>query len=61
MLNQNQHYICWNYLSINPSIFMYDYDYYKKRIDIHPEEFMKKVFHPRRLAYYLEMGYDLFD
>ena len=33
----------------------------KKRMDIHREELMKNVFHPRRLAYYLELGYDMFD
>ena len=37
-------------LSMNPNIFCCDYDYYKKRIDIHREELMKKVFHPRRLS-----------
>ena len=46
MSKQNQHYICWEYLSINPSIFMYDYDYHKKRMDVHREELMKKTFHP---------------
>ena len=53
--------IDWYELSGNPGIFMFDYDFYKKRMDIHREELMKKVFHPRRLAYYLEMGYDFFD
>ena len=37
-------------LSMNPNIFCCDYDYYKKRIDIHREELMKKVFHPRHLS-----------
>ena len=46
MSKQNQHYICWEYLSINPNISMYDYDYYKKRMDVHREELMKKTFHP---------------
>ena len=45
----------------NPNIFCCDYDYYKKRMDIHREELMKKVFHPRRLSHYLELGYDMFD
>ena len=46
----------------NPNIFGCDYDYYKKRMDIHREELMKNVFHPRRLANYLELGYgDMFD
>ena len=31
-------------------------------MDIHREELMKKVFHPRRLTYYLEIGYNgIFD
>ena len=61
MLEKNQDKIDWKKLSNNPNIFCCDYDYYKKRMDIHREELMKKVFHPRRLAYYLELGYELFD
>ena len=61
LLEQNQDKIDWCYLSYNPNIFCCDYDYYKKRMDIHREELMMKVFHPRRLAYYLELGYDMFD
>ena len=60
LLEQNQDKIDWKGLSANPSIFCWDYDYYKKRMDIHREELMKNVFHPRRLAYYLELGYDMF-
>ena len=61
LLEQNQDKIHWRALFENPSIFCCDYDYYKKRMDIHREELMKKVFHPRRLAYYLEIDYDMFD
>ena len=61
LLEQNQDKINWERLFINPNIFCCDYDYYKKRMDIHREELMKKVLHPRRLAYYLELGYDMFD
>ena len=61
ILEKNIDKIDWRALSFNSSIFIYDYDFYKKRMDVHREELMKKVFHPRRLAYYLEMGYDFFD
>ena len=62
ILEKNQDEIDWEVLCKSPNIFCCDYDYYKKRMDIHREELMKKVFHPRRLAYYLELGYDgLFD
>ena len=61
LLEQNQDKINWRDLSENPNICCCDYDYYKKRMDIHREGLMKKVFHPRRLAYYLELGYDMFD
>ena len=43
-------------LSMNPNIFCCDYDYYKKRMDIHREELMKKVFHPRRLSGPVQSG-----
>ena len=36
-------------------IYTYDYDYYKKRMDLYREELMKKVFHPSRLIHYLEI------
>ena len=61
ILEKNQHNIYWKVLCKNPNICCCDYDYYKKRMDIHREELMKKVFHPRRLAYYLELEYDMFD
>ena len=61
ILEQNLDKIFWNDMSRNLNIFVCDYHYYKKRMDIHREELMKNVFHPRRLAYYLEKGYDFFD
>ena len=61
ILEKNQDKIDWRALCGNPNICCCEYDYYKKRMDIHREELMKKVFHPRRLTYYLELGYDLFD
>ena len=61
ILEKNQDKIDWKILSGNPNIFCCDYDYYKKRMDIYREELMKKVFHPNRLIYYLEIGYDFAD
>ena len=61
ILEKNQHEIHWNVLCDSPNIFCCDYDYYKKRMDIHREELMKAVFHPKRLKRSLELGYDLFD
>ena len=61
LLAENRDKIVWESVYANPNIFRCDYDYYKKRMDIHREELMKNVFHPRRLANYLELGYDMFD
>ena len=61
LLEKNQDKIDWFTLSSNPGIFICDYHFYKKHMDIHREELMKKVFHPRHLSYYLDNGYDSFD
>ena len=61
ILEKNQDKIDWKMFSKNPNIFCFDYDYYKKRMDIHREKLMKKVFHPNRLIYYLAQGYDFAD
>ena len=61
LLQQNQDHIVWFNLSSNPNIFCCDYDYYKKRMDVHREELMKVIFHPKRLRRSLELGYDLFN
>ena len=36
------------------SIFICDYVFHKERMDLLREELMKKVFHPKRLQYYLD-------
>ena len=61
LLEKNKNKICFYNLSYNPNIFTWDYEYYKKRMDIHREELMKKVFHPTRLYRYLEVDRDLFE
>ena len=57
LLEKNQDKISYYYLGKNTNIYTIDYKYCKERMDIHREELMKKVFHPRRLSRYLEMGY----
>ena len=44
-------------LLCNPSIFRCDYVFHKERMDVLREE---KVFHPKRLQYYLDLDYDNF-
>ena len=58
LLEKNQDKVNFHGLTRNKSIYTYDYEYYRKRMDLYREELMKKVFHPRRLTYYLEIGYD---
>ena len=61
LLKENQKYIDWGKISANPSIFQWDYTFYRERMDVHREELMKAVFHPKRLKRSLELGYNLFD
>ena len=51
----------WLPLCTNPSIFQFDYTFYRERMNVHREELMKAAFHPKRLKRSLELGYDLFD
>ena len=61
LLEEKQDRIHWPPLFTNPSIFQWDYTFYRKRMDTHREELMKAVFHPKRLKRSLELGYNLFD
>ena len=61
ILEKHQDKIIWCELSRNPNIFTLDYDWLKKRMDILREELMVKVWHPSRIARYLEQGMDLED
>ena len=58
--NQDKINSSW-FLSSNPSIFQWDYTFYRERMDVHREELMKALYHPRRLKRSLELGYDLFS
>ena len=61
MLEKNQDKVSFRELSRNPNIYTYDYNYYRKRMDLYREELMEKLFHPSRLIHYLEIGYDFAD
>ena len=61
LLKKRQDKIDWIEMSANPSIFTFDYFFYKKRMNVHQEELMKQVFHPKRLFHYLNLGYDGFE
>ena len=61
LLEANQTRFFWLPFSKNPAIFQCDYTFYRQRMDLHREELMKAVFHPKRLKRSLELGYDLFD
>ena len=61
LLKANFDKINWYRISKNPSIFQCDYTFHRKRMDVHREELMKAVFHPKRLKCSLELGCNLFD
>ena len=60
-LEKNQDKISWDYLCKNEGINELNYKFLKERMDIIREDLMKAVYHPKRLGYYLELGYDIFD
>ena len=59
ILKENQDKINWYYLSENPSIFEYNYKYLYDKCSIYREELFQKIFHPKRVLSYLELGYNL--
>ena len=61
ILENNQHKIDWSKLSQNKGTYELNYKFLKERMDIIREDLMKAVYHPKRLGYYLELGYDIFD
>ena len=62
ILEKNLDKINWGWLSINEGINELNYKYLKERMDILREDLMKAVYHPKRLEYYLNLGYDdIFD
>ena len=61
LLEKNQDKIDWHYLSMNKGYYGLNYKFLKERMDIIREDLMKAVYHPKRLEYYLNLGYDIFD
>ena len=54
LLTANQDKLDWIRLSSNPAIFTYDYDHMREtKKDLH-EALMQELFHPHRIAKYLE-------
>jgi hypothetical protein len=50
----------WYQLSENPAIFEPDYDFLSNRIQIFEEQLISKIFHPKKILYFLERyNYDL--
>ena len=61
LLEKNQDKIYWCALCRNEGIYEINYKFLKERMDIIREDLMKAVYHPKRLEYYLGLGYDTFD
>ena len=61
LLEKNQDKIDWEYLCMNEGTYELNYKFLKERMDIIREDLMKAVYHPKRLEYYLGLGYNNFD
>jgi len=53
LLEENVDKINWKNLSLNPSIFVLDYEALEKRCNIYKEELIKKALHPSVMMRYL--------
>ena len=60
LLEKNKDKIDWHYLSMNKGYYGLNYKFLKERMDIIREDLMIAVYHPKRLEYYLGLGYDNF-
>ena len=61
LLEKNQDKIDWYWLSQNAGVNEINYNFLKERMDIIREDLMKAVYHPKKLEYYMNLGYDIFD
>jgi hypothetical protein len=62
LLQENRDKLNWERLSLNPSIFTYDYKRVTETTNIFKEELIATVYHPRRFERYLmEFNYDMND
>ena len=62
ILEKNQDKIHWNPLCQNEGYYELNYKFLKERLDIIREDLMKVVYHPKKIEYYLNLGYDdIFD
>ena len=60
ILEKNPDKIDWGNLSQNKGTYELNYKFLKEKMDIIREDLMKAVYHPKRLEYSLELGYDDF-
>ena len=61
LIEKNLHKVSWATLSRNPAIFTYDYNKMKEDKKEINEEIIKMAMHPKRIEYYLNMGYNIED
>ena len=61
LLEQNMDKIDLSYLLQNPSIFEYDYEAMRNRLNIFKEELVAKQFHPKNMTKFVSWGFDEFD
>ena len=60
-LLENQKNLFWRSLSMNPSIFEYDYEAMRLRMKPVAEELMANRFHPRNFEKWIGWGFEEFD
>ena len=61
LLKKNQNKQIWYWLSLNPSIFVYDYEQMRENCLLFKEDLMKERFHPRNLLKFRSWGIDGYD
>ena len=61
ILEKNINKIIYFELSSNPSIFEYDYEAMRNRINLFKEELVAKQFHPKNMDKFVSWGFDEFE
>ena len=58
LLEKNRNTILISWLSINPSIFEYDYQTMKQRCLVYAEELIANRFHPKNFDKFVSWGFE---
>jgi hypothetical protein len=61
LLEKNVEKINWYTLTENPSIFEYDYEAMRQRLNVFKEELVAKQFHPKNMAKFVSWGFEEFE